>query len=236
MNSKSSIILISLISFLWLTGCGPTYLPAIWDSAPPMHFPNEIKTKGDVSFISGYYNQSTGFNQNESNKFFKASYGKALGGKWYRFAGSGFAYIGVYNVTQSDNILHRGKKSYLGFGGDIDANVFLPLYLFNLGVGLYSGICTELGDYASVWRKEENWGFAEVLTPLGFIYAFTQFNITKNDKLTFRLGVGLPSGYSLGISYYNLNYGGLWIGFHPTETETGSQFSFSSFGISVNIK
>lgn len=225
---------IILFIFVFLTGCGPTYLPAIYDSAPPMATPTEIKGSG--TFVGGYYNQTGGFNAGESNKFLRANFNRAIGGDWYRFSGGAFAYFGEYNVTQHSYLPKRGKKSYLGIGGDIDVNAFLPLHFLNIGVGLYGGFFSEFGDYASVWKGEENNSILEIFTPLYFTYFFTQFNISKNDKLSVRFGFGLPGGYALGISYYNINYGGFWIGFHPVGTETGEQFNSSSVGLSVRIK
>lgn len=221
-----------LFIFVFLTGCGPTYLPAIFDSAPPMSTPTEVK--GNSTFVGGYYNQTDGFNKDESNKFLRVNFNKAIGGSWYRFSGGALAYFGEYNVTQHENLTKRGKKSYFGIGGDIDVNAFLPLHFLNIGVGLYGGVISEFGDYASIWKSEGENSILKIFTPLSFPYFFTQFNISENDKLSVKFGLGLPGGYSLGVSYYNINYGGFWVGFHPSgEPE---ELSFTSVGVSVRIK
>ncbi|MCS7228509.1 MAG: hypothetical protein RMJ81_02270 [Candidatus Kryptonium sp.] len=230
MINKNLIILTAIISLFLLTGCGPAYLPAIYDSAPPMYVPSEVK--GESNFISGYYNQTGGLYEGESNKFLRANFARAVGGSWYRFSGCGFAYFGQYDVKKSEDISERGKKSYFGLGGDVDANIFLPISFINAGIGVYGGLATEFGDYSKVWR--ENGNLLTILIPYASTYLFTQFNITKSDKLTFRFSIGLPGGHSVGVSYYNINYGGLWIAFHPTEE--ADEISFSSIGISINIK
>ncbi|CUS97510.1 hypothetical protein [Candidatus Kryptobacter tengchongensis] len=216
-----------LFIFVFLTGCGPTYLPAIFDSAPPMSTPTEVK--GNSTFVGGYYNQTDGFHKGESNKFLRVNFNKAIGGSWYRFSGGALAYFGEYNVTQHED---RGKKSYFGIGADIDANAFLPLRFLNIGIGLYGGVISEFGDYALIWKGEGENSILKIFTPLSFSYFFTQFNISENDKLSVRLGLGLPGGYSLGVSYYNINYGGFWGGFYPS----GGKISFTSVGGSVRIK
>ncbi|MFN3134227.1 MAG: hypothetical protein ACK44H_01510 [Candidatus Kryptonium sp.] len=228
-----------LFSFIFVVGCGPNYLPALWDSAPPMSAPTEVRK--ETTFLSAYYNSTGGFNSGDENKFFRANLVKAIGGSWYKFSGGGFAYLGNYNVQNAQEVEpNRGEKSYFGVGADIDVNIFLPLHLFNVGIGTYSGVAGEFGSYTSFRKSRE--GKSEIspifdeIVPFLSGYTFLQFNFSKSDNLTVRAGMGLPGGYFLNLGYYNINYGGFWVGWSATETDTGSEFGVTSAGFSIKIK
>ncbi len=222
-----------LFSFIFMVGCGPTYLPALWDSAPPMSAPTEVKK--EATFLSAYFNGAGGFNGGDENKFFRANLVRAIGGSWYKLSGGGFAYFGIYDVQNSGELeQNRGQKPYFGIGADIDANIFLPLHFFNLGIGTYGGIAGEFGDYTS-FRKNRGEEITPIV-PFVSLYPFLQFNFSKSDKLTVRAGLGLPGGYFVNIGYYNIGYGGFWIGWSATERETGSKFDFTSIGLSIKVK
>jgi len=225
-----------LFLFIFIVGCGPVgaiYLPAIWDSAPPMSAPTEVKKES--TFLSAYYNSAGGFNGGDENKFFRANFARAIGGSWYRFSGGGFAYLGSYNVQNPKELEHnKGEKPYFGIGADIDANIFLPLHIFNVGIGIYGGMAGEFGSYASFRRSKAVGGGGALFISL---YPFLQFNFSKSDKLSVRTSMGLPGGISMNIGYYNINYGGFWIGWSSTEKEEGGgEFRVTSVGFSIKIK
>lgn len=234
------ILKIGILSLsIFAVGCGPNYLPALWDSAPPMSAPTEVKKES--TFLSAYYNSAGGFNRGDENKFFRANLVKATGGSWYKFSGGGFAYFGSYNVQNPGELQpNKGEKSYFGIGADIDVNIFLPLYFLNLGIGTYGGVAGEFGSYTS-FRKNKH-GKSELspiydeIVPFLSFYPFLQLNFSKSDKLSIKTGMGLPGGYFASIGYYNTNYGGFWIGWSATEREGGSKLDITSVGFSIKVK
>lgn len=222
---KKSCYNFKYIIFSYLS-CGPIYLPALWDSAPPVSAPTEVKKES--KFLSAYFNKSGGFNKGDENRFFRANLVKAKGENWYKFSGGGFAYFGSYNVQNPLELeQNKGEKLYISIGADIDLNLFMSLRFFNLGIGTYSGFAGEFGKYTS-FRK------ASPIVPFISTYFLLQFNLSEKDKFSFRAGLGLP-GF-LNLSYYNIDYGGLWIGWSTSEREVGNELGISSVGFSIKIK
>ena len=135
---------------------------------------------------------------------------------------------------------NRGEKSYFGIGADIDVNIFIPLYFFNVGIGTYDGVAGEFGNYTSFRKskgKSEISPIYDEIVPFFSGYTFLQFNFSKSDKLSFKVGMGLPGFVFVNIGYYNINYGGFWIGWSSTKKEEeGDELRATSVGFSIKIK
>jgi len=219
MAIKFLIVSLSIFAF----GCARIYYPALWNSVPPVSTPHVVRENLAV-FMSAHYNNSSGFYEGELNNSYHLNLSLAGGGDFYKGSIGGFAYFGNYR-----------QLSYFGFGFSPDVDIFVSLGVVDVGVGASSGIFGEFGDYTNFRRDKGDvlGGFPAEMGGFVFVYNFLQFNFSKNDKLALRVNFGLPGFISANLSFFNIKYGGLWVGSGIGEN---GNFEIASVGVSLKVK
>ncbi|MEO0203325.1 MAG: hypothetical protein ABIL37_06375 [candidate division WOR-3 bacterium] len=200
------IVIILILLTLFLSSCSLScdYLPAIYAFPPSIRSPLGID--GNTLFLGANASGGKSFYEEDEINQGEGSLVIATGEEWFRFASGGFMYFGRYNFNNSCDKI--GWQPYFGFGIDFDMCIFTPTKLLNLGIGLQAGFSAETGSYI---EKAFDTGLL-FFVPLFSQYLAFQYNISNNKKLFTRLGFGLPGLAYVDIGYYDLKFGGFWMG------------------------
>lgn len=198
-----------LVMILPLAGCGPIYLPAIYDSSPPPSAPLVMDKPHTYAGANVQY--SDGFNDNESHLMGQGYAAWGAGGRWGRGMAVGFIYGGDYHVTASENVDERGHRGYSGIGVMFDGNIAIKSDDIALGVGGNAGFATEYGSYAALWKNDKSLNIA----PMVGCYAFVAGKIGKDQWAELQCHLGLPGVFSTNLQF-NLGDFQIWGGVGST--------------------
>jgi hypothetical protein len=197
-----------VVNAVVVAGCGPIYLPGIYDTNMPAQAP--LRLEKDHTYIGGYVGYSDGFNKDESHVMGRGDITWGVGAKGLRGVLDLGLHGGSYHVTQSNDTTERGHQSYLGLAFNGDVNVGLPLGDASIGIGTNLGLAVEFGPYANVYSDRRP-PFALLLGA----YMFVTYEVVKDQRLGFQAHVGLPGGSSFNLQYDFGQYV-LWGGVGPS--------------------
>jgi hypothetical protein len=219
--------LATLAAIITLSGCGPVYMPAIYDSNMSPGVPLRMSTA--ATYAGADVARSVGYNTDESNTFARGRVAWGTGGVGWRTSVEGFVYGGRYDVRWAGNS-PQGAAGYFGLGGMFDGNLAIHGDRASLGLGLNVGAALEGGDYATIWRD----GRVPIAPMIG-AYLFTSLQFAGDQWMELEGHVGFPGMSSLNLRF-SIDRCLFWGGVGATTASEGRIIGFHRIQAGASLR
>jgi hypothetical protein len=216
--TRASIVAVAFgVAGFGIAGCGPVYLPGVFDTNMMPTAPLRVASPG--TYVGADVGQSVGFNSNESNTIFRGHVAWGTQGTAWRTSIDGFFYGGEYNVRWTGDSSERGEKKYWGLGAMFDANVAHQGAKASIGIGMNAGLAVEGGPYAAIWQRGRM-----PLAPLLGIYSFLGLHFSDRSSLELQAHLAVLGMHSMNLGV-NIDRFRVWGGVGITTASEGDVFA-----------
>jgi hypothetical protein len=224
-------------------GCKPIYFPAsLGAPAPPVVSQLENRKGGTNSYIGLDAGYALAMNEDERNYMARVQYVFARSGERATLNIGFSGFTGMYDVTQVPS--YAKSYNYIGGGAQVGGIARMPFRKSELGVGFYSYMALEGGEFYSFRKKAKEEDLAEAIWDFAYVVVAVQplifnYRFSERDLMSVQLNLASSFVWTANI-IYERNRSCYWLAWDPLpllgEDVDTNRFGAFSAGVMYNFK